>query len=90
MTPRRPGHIGHDGVALLMLWQQSTGTFPAERTLREREVTFHHDDVVRHGEDGSSGGIFFTDPDSIRVEIVTSSGVPAQAAGTGEPACGFF
>ncbi|MEO3782285.1 VOC family protein [Actinocorallia sp. B10E7] len=63
----------------------------AEETLRGLGARFAYDGVVPHGEGASSGGIFFTDPDGIRLEIYAPSGaetVPAPVAGA--PTCGFF
>ncbi|MFF1793959.1 VOC family protein [Kitasatospora sp. NPDC058263] len=65
----------------------------AERLLRELGAEFAHDGVVPHSEGAASGGIFFTDPDGIRLEIFTPQGVDATGAtaptGT-TPTCGFF
>ncbi|MEU1421599.1 VOC family protein [Kitasatospora sp. NPDC005751] len=65
----------------------------AERLLRELGAGFAHDGVVPHSEGAASGGIFFTDPDGIRLEIFTPQGVDATGAtaptGTA-PTCGFF
>jgi lactoylglutathione lyase len=63
----------------------------AEATLRELGVPFHYDGVVRHREGDESAGIFFEDPDGIRLEIYAPRGAgdepaPAHSA----PACGFF
>jgi catechol 2,3-dioxygenase-like lactoylglutathione lyase family enzyme len=63
----------------------------AERKVRGLGATIHHDGIVAHGEGASSGGIFFEDPDGIRLEIFSATGatgrrVPAAAG----PACGFF
>ncbi|MFD6099362.1 VOC family protein [Nocardiopsis flavescens] len=63
----------------------------AERELRELSVEFAHDGVVPHGEGASSGGIFFHDPDGIRLEIYAPAGAEALPAPAGDaPACGFF
>ncbi|MER6401824.1 VOC family protein [Kitasatospora sp. NPDC059973] len=65
----------------------------AERLLRELGAGFAHDGVVPHSEGAASGGIFFTDPDGIRLEIFTPQGVDATGATapTGAaPTCGFF
>ncbi|WP_030233249.1 VOC family protein [Streptomyces sp. NRRL S-350] len=65
----------------------------AERLLRELGAGFAHDGVVPHSEGSASGGIFFTDPDGIRLEIYTRSGVDETAAAaptSGAPTCGFF
>ncbi|MEV5257368.1 VOC family protein [Streptomyces anulatus] len=38
-----------------------------------------------------SGGIFFSDPDGIRLEIYAPTGAdPADAPTSGAPTCGFF
>jgi lactoylglutathione lyase len=62
-----------------------------ESALKELGVTFAHDGVVAHGEGASSGGIFFTDPDGIRLEVFAPRGAEAEPAPNGEsPTCGFF
>lgn len=62
-----------------------------EAALKELHVTFAHDGVVAHGEGASSGGIFFTDPDGIRLEVFAPSGAEAAPVPGGEaPTCGFF
>lgn len=62
-----------------------------EAVLKERGVTFAHDGVVAHGEGASSGGIFFTDPDGIRLEVFAPHGAETAPAPHGEtPTCGFF
>ncbi|MBG0827883.1 VOC family protein [Planomonospora sp. ID67723] len=63
----------------------------AETVIRELGAAIHHDGVVAHGEGASSGGVFFEDPDGIRLEIYAPTGAgdllaPAGAA----PTCGFF
>ncbi len=56
-----------------------------------RRLSHRHDGVVAHGEGASSGGIFFTDPDGIRLEVYAPRGAEAEPAPTGEsPTCGFF
>ncbi|QFZ21498.1 VOC family protein [Saccharothrix syringae] len=63
----------------------------AEEVLRELAVTFAYDGVVPHGEGADSGGIFFTDPDGIRLEIYAPSGAGTAAAPRSDaPTCGFF
>lgn len=63
----------------------------AEAVLRDLGAEFAYDGVVPHGEGASSGGIFFTDPDGIRLEIYSPSGAEAHQAPTaGAPTCGFF
>ena len=64
----------------------------AEARVRELGLRLYHDGVVPHREGASSGGIFFEDPDGIRLEIFTGTGADAHnAAPAGEaPTCGFF
>ncbi|TQM31609.1 VOC family protein [Nocardia bhagyanarayanae] len=62
-----------------------------ESVLRELSVRFVHDGVVAHGEGVASGGIFFTDPDGIRLEVYAPSGAESAPAPSGAaPTCGFF
>jgi lactoylglutathione lyase len=61
----------------------------AESTLRDLGVEIRHDGIVAHGEGASSGGVFFTDPDGIRLEIFTLTGAEAAPA-PAAPTCGFF
>ncbi|WP_165987045.1 VOC family protein [Streptomyces sp. YIM 98790] len=63
----------------------------AEAVLRGLSVTFAHDGVVSHGEGAASGGIFFHDPDGIRLEIYAPAGAEDAPAPAGAaPTCGFF
>ncbi|WP_371498343.1 VOC family protein [Kitasatospora sp. NBC_00374] len=65
----------------------------AERALRGLGADFAHEGVVPHREGSASGGVFFTDPDGIRLEIYTPSGVDgteAKAPAGEAPTCGFF
>lgn len=63
----------------------------AEATLRTLGADLVHDGIVPHGEGASSGGVFFTDPDGIRLEIYAPAGADAAPAPTpGAPTCGFF
>ncbi|MER6299424.1 VOC family protein [Kitasatospora sp. NPDC001539] len=64
-----------------------------ERLLRELGAEFAYDGVVPHREGSASGGIFFTDPDGIRLEVYTRAGVDeteAKAPDATAPTCGFF
>ncbi|MEU5180690.1 VOC family protein [Streptomyces longwoodensis] len=62
-----------------------------EQALRRRGVDFAHDGVVAHREGAASGGIFFHDPDGIRLEISAPSGADgAPAPHASAPTCGFF
>jgi len=63
----------------------------AERTIRALGATIHHDGIVAHAEGAASGGIFFEDPDGIRLEIFSATGAESRhAASSGGPSCGFF
>jgi lactoylglutathione lyase len=63
----------------------------AEERVRALGAPLFHDGVVAHGEGASSGGIFFTDPDGVRLEIYAASGADVAPAPTaGAPTCGFF
>lgn len=63
----------------------------AESELLELAVEFAYDGVVPHGEGAASGGIFFHDPDGIRLEIYAPTGAEGAPAPAGAaPTCGFF
>lgn len=63
----------------------------AESTLRGMGAEFLYEGVVPHAEGAQSGGIFFLDPDGIRLEIYAPSGAgEGQAPGGAAPSCGFF
>lgn len=62
-----------------------------EAALLARSAPFAYDGVVPHGEGTGSGGIYFTDPDGIRLEVFAPSGADgAPAPVAGAPTCGFF
>jgi lactoylglutathione lyase len=63
----------------------------AQRRLRDLGVAIHHDGIVPHADGADSGGVYFDDPDGIRLEIFTSTGAGKRAAPSGAaPTCGFF
>ncbi|SNT04211.1 Glyoxalase/Bleomycin resistance protein/Dioxygenase superfamily protein [Streptosporangium subroseum] len=63
----------------------------AETVIRELGATLHHDGVAAHREGASSGGVFFEDPDGIRLEIFSPTGADTSPAPTPDaPTCGFF
>lgn len=63
----------------------------AEQRLRALNVAFIYDGIVPHSEGAQSGGIFFEDPDGIRLEIYAPTGAGERAAPSpGAPSCGFF
>ena len=62
-----------------------------EKKLKALKVPLHYYGVVPHAEGAQSGGIFFEDPDGIRLEIYAPSGAEGCPAPTpGAPSCGFF
>lgn len=64
----------------------------AEERLRALGAPLLYDGIVPHGEGASSGGVFFTDPDGIRLEIYAplEPGSRGEAPTAGAPSCGFF
>jgi lactoylglutathione lyase len=63
----------------------------AETILRGLDVEFAYDGIVPHAEGASSGGVFFADPDGVRLEIYAPAGADVAPAPTpGAPTCGFF
>ena len=62
-----------------------------EQKLQSMNVPFLYDGIVPHAEGTESGGIFFEDPDGIRLEIYAPSGAEDRTAPSpGTPSCGFF
>lgn len=63
-----------------------------EQRLRERGATLFHDGIVPHGEGAYSGGVFFADPDGIRLEVYAPKGAEThgEAPAGAAPTCGFF
>lgn len=62
----------------------------AER-VRSLDARLYHEGIVPHREGAQSGGIFFEDPDGIRLEIFAPSGAEEGSAPYAEaPTCGFF
>jgi lactoylglutathione lyase len=85
-TKDRPGlhHLSFQVDSVDRVWD-------AERRLREMDAVIHHHGIVPHREGAESGGVFFEDPDGIRLEIFTAAGVSEGVAPHGAaPTCGFF
>jgi catechol 2,3-dioxygenase-like lactoylglutathione lyase family enzyme len=104
--------LAQDKTVVLTLWQQSDGSFAADRPglhhlsfqvssidqvkeaeqrLRQLGVTIHYDGVTAHAEGADSGGVYFDDPDGIRLEIFAPTGAgQSPAPKSGAPACGLF
>jgi lactoylglutathione lyase len=96
--------LGKDGRAVITLW--TAGEEPlhhlafevptiddaaaAEARVLELGGRMHHEGVVPHREGSRSGGIFFTDPDGIRLEIYAPDGATGEAPHGESPTCGFF
>jgi lactoylglutathione lyase len=63
----------------------------AEGRVRAQGARLHHGGIVAHAEGADSGGLFFEDPDGIRLEIFAPTGLAgAPAPHTDGPTCGFF
>lgn len=62
-----------------------------EKVVRSLGATIFHDGLVAHMQGADSGGLFFADPDGIRLEIFAPTGMKESPAPSGdEPTCGFF
>lgn len=84
--PRRPG-LHHLAIEVENIEQVKA----YEEKLRGLNVPLEYDGIVPHGEGLDSGGIYFHDPDGIRLEICSSTGAGAyQAPHSETSSCGFF
>jgi len=62
-----------------------------EDRLKALGTRFLYEGIVPHREGADSGGIYFEDPDGIRLEIFSPKGAGIHAAPVaGAPSCGFF
>ena len=62
-----------------------------EQRLKKGNVPLLYPGVVAHSEGATSGGVFFEDPDGIRLEVFTAEGAAGYPAPAGNaPSCGFF
>jgi catechol-2,3-dioxygenase len=71
------------------------GTIEAVRAFEERlhalGASFLYDGVVPHAEGADSGGVYFEDPDGIRLEIYSPTGAYGLAVPVVDaPSCGFY
>ena len=63
----------------------------AEERLRALGAVIHHGGIVPHREGADSGGLFFEDPDGIRLEIFAPAGAGERPAPyADDPTCGCF
>ena len=63
----------------------------AAQKLKALNVPLIYGGIVPHAEGAQSGGLYFEDPDGIRLEIYAPTGAGDHAAPTpGAPSCGFF
>jgi catechol 2,3-dioxygenase-like lactoylglutathione lyase family enzyme len=94
LWPQSDGHAATDRPGLHHLSfrvETMEDVRAAEQRLRAAGARIHHDGIVPHREGGDSGGLFFEDPDGIRLEIFAPSGAAGHAAPHGAaPTCGFF
>jgi catechol 2,3-dioxygenase-like lactoylglutathione lyase family enzyme len=61
-----------------------------ESKLKTMHVDFAYEGIVPHADGAASGGIFFVDPDGIRLEIYAEQGAAGIAPHAEAPSCGFF
>jgi len=62
-----------------------------EERLNALGAVIHHGGIVPHREGGDSGGLYFEDPDGIRLEIYAPTGAGGRPAPHSDgPTCGFF
>ncbi len=61
-----------------------------ESKLASMKVDFAYEGMVPHADGAGSGGIFFMDPDGIRLEIYAEQGATGVAPHGEAPSCGFF
>ena len=83
--PGTPGlhHVAFEAASIEAL-------HAAESRLRALGARLAYDGIVPHAEGAASGGVFFTDPDGLRLEIFAPSGVEGHAPVADAPTCGFF
>ncbi len=85
-------HTGNPGLHHLSFEVDNIEKVKAvEDKVRQSGTKLYHNGIVPHGEGMTSGGIFFEDPDGIRLEVYASQGADVQPAPAGDaPTCGFF
>ena len=62
-----------------------------ETRARALGAELEYDGIVSHGAGKDSGGLFFHDPDGIRLEVYAAEGIGEYGPAKSEtPSCGFF
>ena len=61
-----------------------------EQKLKTAGALIHYGGIVAHREGAQSGGLFFEDPDGIRLEVYAPMAKGEYTAAGDAPACGFF
>jgi lactoylglutathione lyase len=62
-----------------------------KKKLEELDIPIVYGGIVLHAEGRDSGGIYFNDPDGIRIEVFSAAGMNGlQEVHTHGPSCGFF
>ena len=85
---KRDLHISPAGVRCVWVRHDLATT---KQRLKALGAVIHHGGIVPHREGAESGGLFFEDPDGIRLEIYAPSGAGERPAPHADgPTCGFF
>ena len=62
-----------------------------EKKLDENKITKIYNGIVSHREGASSGGVFFLDPDGVRLEVCIADGIDdCNPSHSDHSSCGFF
>lgn len=62
-----------------------------EKKLDENKITKIYNGIVSHKEGASSGGVFFLDPDGVRLEVCIADGIDdCNPSHSDHSSCGFF
>lgn len=94
LWPQSAGKFAADTPGLHHLAFEAPGPDEIRRTqavLEELGAEFAYEGVVPHRDGADSGGLFFFDPDGIRLELSMAHAPLTAAAPAGAaPTCGFF
>lgn len=62
-----------------------------EEKIEKLNVKKIYENIVTHAEGAQSGGLFFLDPDNVRLEVYVEEGIHECKPATDDaPSCGFF